>query len=54
MIKMDEIRAALDKLVARMRAPGAQERMQKAFSMTPAELGKAAVEVAKRRKNGQT
>jgi hypothetical protein len=35
-----------DAMLERMQAPGARERMQKAFDATPEELGRAALEAA--------
>ncbi len=42
-------RACLDTLLAGMQQPGQREAMQRAFAMTPGELGKAAIAEARRR-----
>jgi prevent-host-death family protein len=42
-----------DALFERMQAPGAAEAMQKAFALTPAELGRAAVKSAVARASGK-
>jgi antitoxin Phd len=38
-----------DKMLEEMQRPGQREAMQKAFEATPEELGKAAVEAAKKK-----
>ena len=40
---LQTLAAEFDAMYARMQQPGAAEAMQKAFAMTPAELGRAAV-----------
>jgi antitoxin Phd len=49
-IKLDGLRQHFDTLVARMQGPKARAAMQAAFDASPAELGRAAVAGASRRK----
>jgi prevent-host-death family protein len=46
---LNTLSAEFDAVLARMQMPGAAEAMQTAFAMAPAELGRAAVEMAARR-----
>ena len=45
-ITLDTLSAEFDALFERMQQPGAATAMQKAFAMTPAELGRVAVKAA--------
>jgi len=47
---LGELSTSFDDLLDRLQAPGARQRMEAAFNASPAELGRAAVEAAKRRR----
>lgn len=47
---VESLRAEYDEMLRSMQTPEAKAAMRKAFSSTPEEMGKAAVEVAKRRR----
>jgi hypothetical protein len=47
---IDELTAEFDALLERMQALGAEEAMLRALRSSPEELGRAAVEAAKREK----
>jgi antitoxin Phd len=47
--KLDGLNARFDAMLARMQEPGAREKMQAAFDASPKEMGKAAVEFARKR-----
>ena len=47
---LDALSTSFDDLLERLQAPGARQRMEAAFNASPAELGRAAVEAAKRRR----
>jgi hypothetical protein len=49
-INLDALRQHFDDLLARMQGPKARAAMQAAFEASPAELGRAAVAGARRRK----
>jgi len=51
---MTMLEAYFDELLARMQTPEAREGAEKAFKATPEELGKAAVEQAKKEIAGQS
>ena len=46
---LDTLSAEFDALLARMQAPEMAKAMQRAFDMTPQQLGRAAVQIAVRR-----
>lgn len=45
---LDTLSSEFDALLARMQVPGAAEAMHTAFAMAPAEMGRAAVQMADR------
>jgi antitoxin Phd len=47
--KLAGLNARFDAMLARMQEPGAREKMQAAFDASPKEMGKAAVEFARKR-----
>jgi prevent-host-death family protein len=47
--RLDTLSSEFDALLDRMQAPGARERMKRAFDATPRELGRAAVKAASRK-----
>jgi len=46
---LDTLSAEFDAVLARMQMPGASEAMQAAFTMAPAQLGRASVKMVARR-----
>ena len=48
-VKLDTLSAEFDALLARMQTPGARAGMKSAFHASPKQLGKAAVEAARKR-----
>jgi len=47
---LEDLSAEYDTLLAGMQKPGARKKMAAAFNATPAELGRAAVESARKRR----
>lgn len=49
-LKLDQLSAKFDDLLDRLQEPAAKKGMEKAFHATPAELGRAALQAARRRR----